>query len=68
MASIAAVSRLSSLIALNDIIDYKSSLIDFQHSSEFTKLSVELEYRKLYESNRQLNLHSFDTKNAYFLF
>lgn len=46
----------------NNIIDYKSSLIDFQHSSEFTKLAVELEYRKLYESNRQLNLRFYAGK------
>ncbi|MFD2585492.1 metalloprotease [Croceitalea marina] len=46
----------------NDIINFKSSLIDFQHSSEFTKASVELEYRKLYESNRQLNLRFYAGK------
>ena len=46
----------------NDIINYKSSLIDFQHSSEFTKASVELEYRKLFESNRQLNLRFYAGK------
>lgn len=60
---------------VNDIIDYKSSLVDFQHSSEFTKLSVELEYRKLYESNRQLNLRFYagkflrnDTNSDFFSF
>ncbi|MBT8238600.1 MAG: metalloprotease [Croceitalea sp.] len=46
----------------NNIVNYKSSLIDFQHSSEFTKLSVEMEYRKLYESNRQLNLRFYAGK------
>ncbi|MDT0539835.1 metalloprotease [Croceitalea sp. P059] len=46
----------------NNIVNYKSSLIDFQHSSEFTKLAVELEYRKLYESNRQLNLRFYAGK------
>ncbi|WP_350285699.1 metalloprotease [uncultured Croceitalea sp.] len=46
----------------NNIINYKSSLLDFQHSSEFTKLSLELEYRKLYESNRQLNLRFYAGK------
>ncbi len=44
------------------LINFKSSLIDFQHSSEFTKASVELEYRKLYESNRQLNLRFYAGK------
>lgn len=46
----------------NNIINYKSSLIDFQHSSEFTKLAVELEYRRLFESNRQLNLRLYAGK------
>ncbi len=46
----------------NDIINFKSSLIDFQHSSEFTKASVEFEYRKLFESNRQLNLRFYAGK------
>lgn len=46
----------------NNIINFKSSLIDLQHSNEFTKASVELEYRKLFESNRQLNLRFFAGK------
>ena len=43
----------------NNIINFKSSVVDFQYSSEFTKLSLELEYRRLFESNRQLNLRLF---------
>ncbi len=46
----------------NDIINYKSASFDFQHSSEFTKLAVELDYRKLFESNRQLNLRFYAGK------
>jgi len=46
----------------NNIVNYKSSLIDFQHSNEFTKVSMELEYRRLYESNRQLNLRLYAGK------
>jgi len=46
----------------NDIINFKSSFIDFQHSSQFTKLSAQLEYRRLFESNRQLNLRFYAGK------
>lgn len=46
----------------NNIIDYKASVLDLQHSSEFTKLSMELEYRKLFISNRQLNLRFYAGK------
>ncbi len=46
----------------NDIIDYKSSFLDFQHASQFTKISAELEYRKLFVSNRQLNLRFYAGK------
>lgn len=59
----------------NSLIDFKSSAVDFQHSSEFTKLSMQLEYRKLYESNRQLNLRFYagkflrnDTNSDFFSF
>ena len=43
----------------NDIINYKAKVFDFQHSSEFTKLSAEFEYRRLFESDRQLNLRFY---------
>ncbi|MBM1107247.1 metalloprotease [Aurantibacter crassamenti] len=46
----------------NGIIDYSSWLIDAQQSSIFTKLSFEWEYRKLFQSNRQLNLRFFAGK------
>ena len=46
----------------NNILDYKSMLIDFQQADKFTKLSVELEYRKLFESNRQFNLRLYAGK------
>ena len=46
----------------NNILNYKSWYIDAQHSSEFTKLAFELEYRKLFESNRQLNLRFYAGK------
>jgi hypothetical protein len=44
------------------IIDYYSWFLDAQHSSNFTKLSFEWEYRKLFQNNRQLNLRFFAGK------
>src|SRR5690606_5026916 len=46
----------------NNILDYTSWFVDAQHSNDFTKLSFELEYRKLYQSNRQLNLRFYAGK------
>ncbi|QCX02327.1 M1 family metallopeptidase [Aggregatimonas sangjinii] len=46
----------------NNILDYKSMLVDFQQADKFTKLSLELEYRKLFESNRQFNLRVYAGK------
>ncbi|MEC8832673.1 MAG: metalloprotease, partial [Bacteroidota bacterium] len=46
----------------NNILNYSSWFIDAQHSSEFTKLAFELEYRKLFQSNRQLNLRFYAGK------
>lgn len=44
------------------IINYVSWFIDAQHASDFTKLAFELEYRKLFESNRQFNFRFFAGK------
>jgi hypothetical protein len=44
------------------IINYHSWFADVQHAKDFTKLSVELEYRKLFESNRQFNFRFFAGK------
>ncbi|MFS4469057.1 metalloprotease [Maribacter sp. 2210JD10-5] len=46
----------------NDILDYKSWFLDFQLAGNFSKLSFEYEYRKLFENNRQLNLRFFAGK------
>lgn len=46
----------------NSIINYFSWSIDAQHSSEFSKLAFEWEYRKLFQSNRQLNLRFYAGK------
>lgn len=40
----------------NNIINYLSWSVDAQYSDKFTKLAYELEYRKLFENNRQFNL------------
>ncbi len=59
----------------NDILNYTSWFLDAQHSSDFTKLAFELEYRKLFQSNRQFNLRFFagkflrnDTDSDFFSF
>ena len=44
------------------IINYFTWFADAQHSSDFSKLVFNLEYRKLFENNRQLNLRFFAGK------
>ncbi len=46
----------------NGILDYKSWFFDFQLAGNFSKVSFEYEYRKLFENNRQLNLRFFAGK------
>ncbi len=46
----------------NNILNYSSWFLDAQHSSEFSKLAFEFEYRKLFQSNRQLNLRFYAGK------
>ncbi len=46
----------------NNILNYRSWFLDAQHSSDFTKLIFEMEYRKLFQSNRQLNFRLFAGK------
>ncbi|WP_313779246.1 metalloprotease [Flagellimonas onchidii] len=46
----------------NNILNYSSWLLDAQHSSQFTKLAFELEYRKLFQSNRQVNVRFYAGK------
>lgn len=43
----------------NDMLHFTSWFIDAQHASDFSKLSFALEYRKLFQNNRQLNLRLF---------
>ncbi|MEZ4817656.1 MAG: metalloprotease [Flavobacteriaceae bacterium] len=43
----------------NNLTDYYRGLFDFQVSKKFSKASLQLEYRKLFLSNRQLNLRFF---------
>lgn len=42
-----------------NLINYFRGVADYQISSRFSKISMELEYRKLFLSNRQLNLRFF---------
>ncbi len=46
----------------NGIIDYFSWFADAQYSGDFSKLTFELEYRKLFENNRQFNFRFFAGK------
>ncbi|MCK0189036.1 metalloprotease [Arenibacter sp. F20364] len=46
----------------NNIINYLSWSVDAQYSDKFTKLAYELEYRRLFENNRQFNLRFFAGK------
>lgn len=48
-----------------DIINHFSIMSDLQISSSFGKAAVELEYRKLFEDNRQVNLRFFAGKFLY---
>lgn len=44
------------------LINYLSWFGDVQHASDFTKMAFQLEYRKLFESNRQFNLRFYAGK------
>ncbi len=46
----------------NHIINYNSWFLDFQQAGNFTKISGEYEYRKLFDNNRQFNLRLFAGK------
>ncbi len=46
----------------NNIIRFRSWVLDGQVADNFTKLSFEWEYRTLFENNRQLNLRVFGGK------
>lgn len=43
----------------NHIVNFKYLSLDLQQSSDFTKISAEGEYRRLFLNNRQLNLRFF---------
>lgn len=42
-----------------NLINYFRGVVDYQISSRFSKISAEIEYRKLFLNNRQLNLRFF---------
>lgn len=43
----------------NNLINFSKWYTDFQLAKNFSKISFNYEYRKLFESNRQLNLRAF---------
>ena len=59
-----------------NLVDYFSGGVDYQIAKNFSKISLTLEYRKLFKNNRQLNLRFFagtflyndETDNDYFSF
>ncbi len=59
-----------------NLIDYFRAGVDYQIAKNFSKVSLTLEYRKLFKSNRQINLRFFagtflfndETDNDYFSF
>ena len=42
-----------------NLINYYRGLLDYQISPQFSKISAQFEYRKLFNNNRQLNLRFF---------
>ncbi len=46
----------------NGLINYSSWFIDAQYAGKFSKISFNLDYRKLFQNNRQLNLRFFAGK------
>jgi len=58
------------------LVDYYSASFDFQLAEKFSKISMSLEYRKLFRNNRQINLRFFtgtflysdDMESDYFSF
>lgn len=46
----------------NGIIDYFSWFADVQHATDFSKIALNMEYRKLFRNNTQLNLRFFAGK------
>jgi hypothetical protein len=61
----------------NNLIDYYRGLFDYQISKKFSKVSLQMEYRKLFLNNRQINLRLYsgiflynktETNDDYFSF
>ncbi|MGB5818032.1 MAG: metalloprotease [Saonia sp.] len=46
----------------NGIIDFYSWFLDAQHSADFTKLALNVDYRKLFQNNTQFNIRFFAGK------
>ena len=59
-----------------NLVDHIAGGIDYELAKNFSKIAVELEYRKLFSNNRQINLRFFagtflyndERDNDYFIF
>lgn len=59
-----------------NLVDFITAGVDYELSKNFSKLSLDIEYRKLFKSNRQINVRWFagtflyndETDNDYFSF
>ena len=54
-----SVFNLQYVYSDKNLINYYRGLFDYQISQKFSKISTQFEYRKLFNSNRQLNLRFF---------
>ena len=53
------IFNLQDIYSNPNLINYFRTVVDYQISSKFSKVSAEVEYRKLFLNNRQLNLRFF---------
>ena len=53
------VFNINYLYSKPHLVDYYSAAFDFQLAEKFSKISLSLEYRKLFKNNRQINLRFF---------
>lgn len=49
----------------NELIDFKNFIVDLQLANSFGKIATEVEYRHLFENNRQINFRFYAGKFLY---
>tara|TARA_B100000795_G_scaffold190817_1_gene145396 strand:+ start:14570 stop:17386 length:2817 start_codon:yes stop_codon:yes gene_type:complete len=54
-----SVFNVSYVYSNPNLINYYRGVVDYQISSNFSKISLTLDYRKLFENNRQINVRLF---------